>query len=140
MAKGFLQSNFRVSVSLEGNNMGVFDKQSGGAVSADVQSYPPGGMAPPVVLAAPANKIDVLTITKLYTTDDHDNIDTWLSAVGKGTCVVREQPLDQNRAAYGPPVVWTGILTSVLPPENDSTSNTPGMLTITITPGGTVTS
>lgn len=140
MGRIFLESNYRVTISLNGNNMGVFDKKSGGSLSAPVSSYAAGGMAPPEVVSAPPNSIEVITLTKAYRTDDHDVLDTWNAAVGKGSCTVREQPLDQNGAAYGAPIVWTGLLTSVATPDHDSTSASESMMTITITPGGTVAS
>jgi hypothetical protein len=119
-------------------NLGVFDTMKGGEVDSDEQKYRPGGMADPVSLGGAVTMGNV-TVSRLYVLErDHATIHQLLSVVGKAGITVSKQPLDTNRVPYGRPLVYTGKIKTVTPPEHDSTSSDPAMLEIEFVPSGTV--
>jgi hypothetical protein len=80
-----------------------------------------------------------VTLSRLYVLNrDHDRIHWLISRAGKGTCVVSRQPLDVDGNAYGRPLVYTGTLKAVTPPEVDSESSDAAKIELEITPAGTV--
>jgi hypothetical protein len=133
------QSRWRLTVSIEGNDFGVWDKKTGGRVGSNVLMYSPGGMAPQVALTG-TKTTDAIQLQRIYDLPrDHDNITALYDAVGGGKCVVKQTPLDKDGNAYGGrgAIVWTGLLQDVSSPDVDSTANTEALVTITIAPNGT---
>lgn len=125
-------------MSLDGTNTGVWDKLTGGEVDSEETKYRPGGMGPHVSLGGSV-EVGNLTISRLYILNrDHDNIHWMISRAGKGKVVVNRQPLDADGNAYGRPLVYTGTLKTVTPPEVDSESSDAALLECEITPAGTV--
>jgi hypothetical protein len=133
------QDQYNVTVAIEGlGQLGTFDTFKGGEVDSDEQKYRPGGMADPVSLGGAVTMGNV-TVSRNYVLNrDHDTIHTLLSLAGKATITVSKQPLDTNRVPYGRPLVYTGKLKTVTPPEHDSTSSDPAMLELEFVPTGTV--
>lgn len=130
---------YDVTVSVDGlGNLGTFDKFAGGEVDSDEQKYRPGGMAPPVSLGGAVTMGNV-TVSRLYVLDrDHAIIHQLLAGVGVGGIRVSKQPLDVNKVPYGRPLIYTGKLKMVKPPEHDSTSSDPGVMDVEFVPTGTV--
>jgi hypothetical protein len=123
---------WRCTVTLNGENMGVFDKKTGGKVTSSVTQYLPGGMAPQISLGGTKTTENV-TLERLYRLQrDHKKIQKWINAVGKGNLILHQQPLDTDGNAYGTPVVYKGTLMSVSPPDVDSTSTAAAMLSIEV--------
>jgi len=132
------QDQYAVSMTVDGTKFGVFDKLSGGEIDSEETKYKPGGMAPPVSLGGSV-EVGNLTISRLYVLNrDHDTIHWLISRVGKGQVVVSRQPLDVDGNAYGRPLVYTGTLKTVTPPEVDSESSDAALVECEITPAGTV--
>lgn len=122
--------NVRVQHPVSGAmiNYGVFDKMTGGDLSASSTSYRPGGMQPPISLGGQKTTAAV-TVSRLYRlARDHDVIQQLLDGVGKSDMVVTRQPLDIDGNTYGKPLVWTGTLDSVKVPDVDSESSAAGLL------------
>lgn len=123
---------WRTTVTLDGENMGVWDKKTGGKVTSSVTQYLPGGMAPQISLGGTKTTENV-TLERLYRLQrDHKKIQKWINAVGRGSIVINQQPLDVDGNAFGTPIVYKGTLMSVTPPENDSTSTSAAMLSIEV--------
>jgi hypothetical protein len=119
-------------------NLGTWDKFEGGEVDSDEQKYSPGGMAPPVSLGG-AVQMGNVTVSRLYVLErDHPVVHTLLSKVGIAQIRVSKQPLDVNKVPYGRPLVYTGKIKTVTPPEHDSTSSDPALIQIEFVPTGTV--
>ena len=118
--------------------LGVFDKFTGGEVDSDEQKYRPGGMQNPVSLGGAVTMGNV-TIERLYVLErDHVIAHQMLAGVGVNGIVVTKQPLDLNKVPYGRPLVYSGKVKQCKPPEHDSTSSDPAMLSIEFVPSGTV--
>lgn len=133
---------YDVTVTVDGRQLGgnnTFDTMTGGEVDSDELKYKPGGMAPMVSLGG-TTTVGQVVIGRLYDLKrDHPLIHWLISRVGKGNVVVKKQPLDVDGNAYGRPLVYTGKLKRVLPPEVDSTSTDAAIVELEVTPAGTVT-
>src|SRR5262245_9657717 len=114
-----------ITASLDGVALGVFDKWTGGEVSADDQKYRPGGMQPHVSLGGPTT-VDNVTGSRLA--QPTDDLHALIARVGKGDLVCSRQALDADGNAFGRPLVYRGKLTRVGPNEIDSESNDAALL------------
>lgn len=135
---GVTASKFRVTLTVEGNDWGVWDKKTGGRLASNVTTYNPGGLAPQVVLTG-NQTVDTVQLQRLYDLlRDHDNLAELYAAVGGGKCVVKEMPLDNDGNAYGGrgAIVWTGVIQDVTAPDPDSNSNDAALVILTIAPNG----
>lgn len=133
-----LQNQYRVHLTLDGEDYGVFDKKEGGEVDSEESKYRPGGMAPQISLGG-QTEVGNLTLSRLYERDrDHARVHALMGRVGKGSVVVTVQPLDEDANPWEDPLVYNGTLKRVQPPDVDSMSSDPAMLEIEITPAGTV--
>jgi len=133
------KDQWEVSLLVDGVGMGVFDVKTGGETDTTELTYMPGGMAPQVSLGGMV-AVAAIVISRLYRRDrDHLNIHWLLGRVGKGKCVVRQQVLDINGAAWGTNLVARGTLKRVTLPEVDSNSTDAAIIEIEITPEGAIT-
>lgn len=129
-------NQYDVRLTVDGRNLGTWDKKSGGAIDSEETKYRPGGMAPERSLGGVRTVANV-TLERLYElARDHDTIPWLISRVGRGACVVTQQPLDVDGNAYGRPITYQGTLKTVTPPEPDSTANDPSMIAVEISTDG----
>jgi hypothetical protein len=132
------QDQFSVTAKINGQELGIFDTCKGGEVDSDEQKYSPGAMQPPLSLGGAVTMGNV-TISRLFDLDrDQPIIHDLLSGAGLYPIEVKKQPLDVNKVPYGRPLVYTGKLKTVTPPDHDSTSSDPAMLEIEFVPTGTI--
>lgn len=118
------QDTFLLTVTLNGQSMGIWDKKTGGEVDSNELKYQPGGMVPPISLGG-QKVTGNLTLQREYDrVDDHDKINTWFNAVGHGKVSVHQRPLDFQGNPYGRAIVWNGILKKAQPPDVDSEGGT----------------
>lgn len=137
--RGTREDTFRVTLTVDGRDYGVWDKKTGGSADSNNTVYHPGGMAPQKSLGGQPI-YDVLTLERLYELErDHDNLPGLLAAAGHGKAVAKQLPLDVNGQAYGRPIVYIGLLKKVQPPSHDSTSTNPAMLAVEISLDGPIT-
>lgn len=131
------QNKFRISLTVEGNDLGVWDVSGGGEVTSATTVYNPGGGAAQLVLSGNTTT-GVVTMNRSYDLQrDHAiALARLLAAVGGGKCVAKIVPLDNDGNAFGKANVWTGTLTKVTPPPTDSNSNSAAIISIEITPAG----
>jgi hypothetical protein len=133
------EDTWRITATLDGDSLGVFDKKTGGKYSANGQTYKPGAMGPAISLGG-VPTADAVVISRLYDIDRDGPLRAkLLAACGRGRLVVRQQALDINGAAAGSPTVFSGLLSDVQMPDADSTSTNPAMVELTMTPDGPVT-
>jgi hypothetical protein len=113
-------------------NLGVWDKKSGGELDSDDIKYYPGGMVPPISLGGKKTTGNV-TLQRLYDrADDHDKINSLLTAVGKGQMSIAQRPMDPDGHEYGKSIHYVGTLKRVTVPETDSESTSAAMLEIEV--------
>jgi hypothetical protein len=130
---------FNVTAVIDGKNLGTFDKLSGGEVDSEETRYRPGGLGKPISLGG-AITVNNVTISRLFDLAREQAIIHWLiSRAGKGKMTINKQPLDVDGNVYGRPLVYTGKLKQVTPPEHDSESSDAALLELEMVPSGTVT-
>lgn len=124
------QSDFRVTVAVDGKPLGVWDTRSGGDVDSDIARRVTG--EGPKVYHGRPNPAEV-TVGRDYERErDHEVARTLETRVGRAPMTVSEQPLDEDGNAWGKPKVWTGKLKSVNTGEYDSDGTDPRMIELTM--------
>ncbi len=132
------EDQYSVTVSIDGTDLGVFDKLTGGEVDSEETKFRPGGMQPHVSLGG-YKTVNNVTVSRLYDLSrDHLKVPFLLDRVGKGTATISKQPLDTNGNPFGPPIVYTGKLKQVTLPDHDSESSDAAMIELEFSPSGTV--
>lgn len=130
------KDTYRLSIIVNGVRLGVYDKMTGGGLDSDEFKYYPGGMVDPVSLGGKVNP-DNVVVSRLYRLQrDHDYVQTLFNGVGKVEGKVLKQPMDIDGNPYGSPIVYTGTLKRVTPPEVDSEASDPGLIELEFTPIG----
>jgi hypothetical protein len=136
------QDTHRITVSIANatngimSDFGVWDTFSGGDVDSEQTNYYPGGMEPPVSLGGRKTSNNV-TISRLYRLQrDHDRMQFLFDAAGVSRMVVKRQPLDIEKNAYGKALVYNGILKHVTPPDLDSQQSGAALLQLEMTVDG----
>jgi hypothetical protein len=134
--EGARQDQFAVTLHVAGNDFGFWDKKTGGELDSDEVKYFPGGTDQSVSLGGrvtPGN----ITLQRLYDRQDDDpNIQKLFNAVGKGTAIVTQRPMDKNSALFGRRITWNGTLKRVLVPDVDSEATSAALLEVEITVAG----
>jgi hypothetical protein len=132
------QDQNAVTLTIDGRDLGIWDKLAGGEIDSDELQFKPGAMGSAVSLGGSV-QVGELTLSRLYVLSrDHASIQWLISRVGKGDCTAARQPLDPDGNVYGGPIVYTGKLKTVTLPEIDSESSDAALLEIAITPNGKV--
>lgn len=131
------QDTFRLTLTVDHRNQGIWDKKTGGDADSNELKYNPGNMGPPLSLGGrqvPSN----VTLQRLYDRhDDHDDINFLLNRVGKADATVHQQPLDFDGHPYGKTIHWHGTLKRVLVPDVDSEGTGAALVEVEITVGDT---
>lgn len=131
------QDQARVTLKIDGVDLGVWDQMEGGGVEASETTFRPGGMGAQISLGGSATRQGI-TLARHYDEGVHDRY-VWLDGrAGRGACVVTKQFLDRDGNAYRAPVSWTGTLQSVTPPEHDSEGDDVAMIEVQISPDGPI--
>lgn len=132
------QDQANITVVVDGVDLGTFDKFSGGEIDSEETTYLPGAMGPRVALGGTVT-IGAVTVSRLYDlARDHGRVHWLISRAGKGAVTINKQPLDVDGNVYGRPLVYTGRLKQVNPPEIDSESSDAALIELEVTPAGTV--
>jgi hypothetical protein len=126
-AQSVREQQSRVTASLDGVQLGVFEDRTGGETGSNSVQYFMGGGGPRVSLGGQQQVGDV-TLTVL-STPTVQSITKWvISRVGKGDITISDQPLDDEGNAFGDPLTWNGILMTATPPATGASSNNPKTL------------
>ncbi|MCW2957134.1 MAG: hypothetical protein JWO69_2003 [Thermoleophilia bacterium] len=131
--------HFRVRASINGIDLGEFDKRTGGRTAAENAKHTPAS-APSkrVALGGPRDTDGVMVDRAFVATRDHDLIRRFRPLCGLAEMSVTQTPLDKDGREYGRPEQWTGVLESIGPPEYDSESSEVARFEITMTADGDV--
>jgi hypothetical protein len=127
-----------VSATIDGVDTGIWEKKTGGAVDSDDTKIYPGARQAPVSLGGkrlPEN----ITLTRTFFLDrDLPVIKGWMNRVGKAVVIVRDQPLDADDNVLGAPLIQSGKLKMVTPPERDSEASDAAQVVIEVAVDGSV--
>lgn len=124
---------FRWTLTVDGRDCGIFDKQTGGHGTSDEVKYRPGGMGPEVSLGGKSSR-ENLVLTRAYIRDRGDpDLARFLDQRrGKGKATAAGQPLDDDGNPFGKPDVLNGTVMTVNRPEHDSEGTGKAELVVTI--------
>ena|SRR5215472_9944704 len=132
---GTRQDTWQVVLKYQGNNMGLWDKKTGGDVDSDEVTYYPGGMVDRISLGGRVTYTNI-TLQRIYDgVVDGGAINDLLSGVGKATCEIHQRAMDINGQAYGKSVVWIGKLKRCRVPDVDSEATAAALIELEITIG-----
>jgi hypothetical protein len=115
------EDTWLITASVDGVDLGVFDSKSGGELDSEESKYRPGGMAAEISLGGTRTIGNVTLSRYCDRLRDWPRIKWLHSRIGKGRVSIGITPLDPNGARGGAPLVYTGTLKAVTPPEVDST-------------------
>lgn len=118
------QDNYNVTLTVNGRQMGTYDKMEGGELDSDEVKYRSGNMGSQRSLGGP-RMVGNITLTDLFehTQADRERLRFLLANAGHGAATVVKQPLDADGNANVDPLVYTGTLKTVTPGPVDSNSN-----------------
>lgn len=131
------EDTYSVSVMVDAVDLGVWDMKNGGEGDSEETTYKPGGMGAQISLGGSQTTGNV-TVAKLYDKAIHDRVHWLMGRRGRATMIVTQQPLDADGAAWGRPIVYSGTLKRVSPPDHDSESNSAAKIELEMTPNGPV--
>jgi hypothetical protein len=131
------ESHGRITVSVEGEDLGVFDTMSEPSSSAEVEMRAPGGSDLRRATHGGPREDEAITVTREFVPErDHALSRRLRPRVGYADAAVREQPLDGARLPFGTPSVYAGgLLQDVQTSGYDSDSGTPRFLTLVVAGG-----
>lgn len=134
MSKRPTKQNSRMTVVIDGQSWGIFASLAGGELSATITKRRPGGMGPEITYGGLPTTSN-LVLGREYDLDvDHPRFLDLRNRrrVGSARVAINDQPLDEFGQNYGPPIPYLGRLEKMIPPEKDSTSADPQMISIEV--------
>lgn len=127
-----------ITVTIDGVDTGYWEKRSGGAVDSDDTKIYPGARKAPVSLGGKQLPENV-TLTRTFDLSrDLPEIKKWMNRAGKAEVVIKDQPLDADDNVFGAPMVQSGKLKMVTPPERDSEASDAAQVVLEVSIDGTV--
>lgn len=113
----------RITVSIDGIDLGVFQTFAGGAATADDTKNRPGGMGAEESLGGPISR-DAFTIGRVFDLErDLPKMKTLDAKVGSGKVSAKRQKLNRDRTPAGDPINYTGTLMKYTMPDADSNAS-----------------
>jgi hypothetical protein len=111
----------------------VFDKMSGGNVTAKVTKYRAANGTQDEKILGGGKSVADITIVGLMTFDMYQWVPWMMDQTGKAHVNINKQPLDLDGNPYGKALTYYGRLTDTKPPDTDASSENAGTLTLTAT-------
>lgn len=127
---------FRVTVTVAGRDLGVWDTFEGGQVGSDSELYYPGGMADGVALIGLVGTEEV-TVSRFFDAELHALDKGFLTNNINGEITIGKQALTRTKdGVEGALETFRGVLTGVGTPQHDSNGNSVSMIELTATISG----
>jgi hypothetical protein len=128
----YTSNKFHLAVSIPGVTLDAqsWDKFTGGDHTSETQQHTPGGMGPQIAIGG-IRKRSPVTVSRAM--DDtliglYESID---AATG-GPITITVQPLINPTTVAGKGRTYTGVIKTVKPPDQDSTTSTITMLSVEV--------
>lgn len=127
------EQEFLVTVSIDGDLLGIFDTFDGGDVSSEAKVYRAGGMADPEVLSAAPATEDV-TVSRGYRGERDGPLKRTLNNKVGHDITIGKQPLNGDKSIVPDSLeTFTGKIKSVSGPSHNSEGTDVSKLTIVAT-------
>lgn len=131
------QNQSRVTLIVDGRNLGVWDDKTGGDSDSNSTQYFQGGMGPRISLGG-TQQVNNIVLSRLED-DSVIAFAKWLvSRSGKGKAVCSQQKLDDEGNPVGDPIVWTGKTKRSKYADVQSQSNSPAQFECEIEVDGAI--
>jgi hypothetical protein len=117
------EDTWTVTLNLDGVDEGIWDKKEGGEADSEELKYPPGGMEDEISMGGRKTYGNVTISRYCDISRDWPKVPGWLAKAGACRGTIGQQPMDIHKNPQGPPLVMSGTLKTVTPPEPDSTGN-----------------
>jgi hypothetical protein len=127
-----------ITVTIDGADTGLWEKKTGGMIDSDDTKIYPGGRHAPESLGGKQLPENITCVRTFFLDRDLPKIKVWMNRAGKAAVVVKDQPLDADDNVFGNPLVQSGKLKSVSPPERDSEASDAAQITIEVSVDGIV--
>lgn len=126
-----MQSNWTVHLLIDGQDFGYWAVKEGGGVEAEDATY--DDWDGEVQLGGKVTRNEI-TVRKLYRENVHAVYRTLDAKSGRGACTLTSSPTDDDGVSWGNPIINTGKLGNVNPPDVDKGSSDGGEIEMTIKP------
>lgn len=137
MLTGARVDHFRVTMSLDGVDFGIWDTKEGGETDSEETRYKPGG-GPEEPLGG-KQTVTQLTVTRMFRRGRDDELMSLLRRKsGSGEAIVKVVNTDADGNPWSTGETYKGVLKRVAPPQIDSNSSDVAMITAEITPRSSV--
>jgi hypothetical protein len=125
----YKQSQWSVHLAVDGIDLGYWAAKEGGNVTTEDPTY--ADWDGDVRLGGKRSREDV-TVRKLYRESVHQ-VYRWLDGrAGSGRAVLTSSPVRDDGVSWGTPIVVTGVVGEVTPPEVDKESSDGGELEVVV--------
>lgn len=134
MPDGTREQLFLVHLFVDGTDCGIWDAWAGGDKDTASVKYRSGG-SPDEESLGGGNTFADLTLSRNYRISRDPSIERFLlSKAGIGNAVASKTVLDRSYQAQGDPLTYKGLLKTVTPPNTDSNSTNPAIISVVIEP------
>lgn len=127
----YMQSNWIVHLRVDGQDFGYWAVKEGGGIETEDSTY--DDYDGEVQLGGKRSRGEI-TLRKLYREQVHGAYRTLDAKAGRGKCVVTASPTDDDGVSWGDPIINTGILGNVSPPDVDKGSSDGGEIELVVRP------
>jgi hypothetical protein len=127
----YMQSNWTIHLRVDGQDYGYWAVKEGGGKETEDSTYDDWDGAVP--LGGKASRTEI-TLRKLYREQVHAIYRILDARAGRGDAVVTQSPTDDDGNSWGDPIIFTGKLGNVSPPDVDKSSSDGGEIELTVRP------
>lgn len=127
----YMQSNWTVHLRVNGQDYGYWAVKEGGGVETEDSNY--FDWDGEVKLGGQRTRTEV-TLRKLYRESVHAAYRSLDAQAGRADVVVTSSPTDDDGNSWGDPIINTGKLGNVSPPDVDKSSSDGGEIELTVRP------
>lgn len=127
----YMQSNWIVNLRVNGQDYGYWAVKEGGGIETDDSTY--DDWDGEVKLGGKRTRNEI-TLRKLYRENVHSFYRQLDALAGRGLAVVTSSPTRDDGVSWGNPIVNTGQLGNVSPPDVDKGSSDGGEIEVTVRP------
>lgn len=125
------ENQYLITLTVDGEDFGIWDKTGGGAADSEEQKYQPGGGQPMLSLGG-RQTVENVTVSKIFTDAIRLKLPALLQKRGNGQAVVIKQSTDGSYVPNGKPLIYKGVLKAATPPDADSESSDAGLIEVEI--------